>query len=77
MRKWLGPTTLFLLGSWLAHAAAFNAWLSWGPPTATPEWHRRWSYVFAIASLASFTGSLIVLRRARRELPRPTDLLTD
>jgi hypothetical protein len=59
---------LVLCALWLVNLAAFHSWASWGPPSLWPEWHRAWSYRFALLSLLCvvLAGLTIWALRARR-----------
>jgi hypothetical protein len=59
--RWGVVIVLGIIGVWLLYLAAFHSWASWGPPTPNPEWHRQWSYIFAVSALFAFMSSAIVL----------------
>ena len=63
-----GGAMLAVAGLWYLYGAAFQSWLSWGPPTSNSEDHRRSSIVFAIIALILLAGSaawLYFLRHRR------------
>jgi len=73
--RWGSSLVAFLLGCLFLYWAAFQSWLSWGPPTLDPTWHRTWSYRLAAIALASFVaaGVLPVVLRPREQFRRTPD----
>jgi hypothetical protein len=52
--RWGLSAALVLGGLYAFNGAAFHWWASSGPPTAIPEWHRAWSFRFALVGLVCF-----------------------
>jgi hypothetical protein len=40
LARWVVATTFLAIGLWLLNGAALHSWLSWGPPTPNPDFHR-------------------------------------
>jgi hypothetical protein len=67
------------MAAWFLYLAAFHSWLSWGPPTPYPEWHKRWSIAFFCISIASGCCALMIVALPflkRREKRREAEAAT-
>lgn len=58
------------------YLGAFHAWVAGGPPTANPEWHLRWAYVFLAGGVCSLVGLTALAWQWRREIKEGFDKLT-
>lgn len=63
--RWGTAAALVFVAAYLLHGAAFHSWLSWGPPTPDPEWHRVRSHWFVGAAAVSLVASVLVVRLLR------------
>ena len=74
---WSASALLALCGLWSLYLAAFHSWVSWGPPSSRPEWHRAWSIRFALLALGAFVLAGVVLWTLRTRRPARVEELRD
>lgn len=64
--RWISALVLVAVALFLLNSAAFHWWVSGGPPSANPEWHRMWgNRVFGMSAAAFFLAAVIVWRFRR------------
>ena len=67
----------FLGALLLLNSALFHWWVSWGPPTERPIWHKRWALANLAMSTFLFALAVVSLRkswqRRRSNKPMQTD----